>query len=83
MSGGGQSGSAEQTKVVEALVKTEPDIAELLDATSVYTDVPRVVAVMVPETTISVRLQVMVTALPEMEPLIRFSPTLAPGAGGT
>jgi hypothetical protein len=62
---------------------TEPDIAVLLVATSVYTDVPVVVAVMPPEVMINTRFQVRVTALPEIEPLTSLRPILAPALSGT
>lgn len=70
MVGAGQDSLPEQLTVTE--FATVPDIAALLVATIVHTDVKVVVIVFPPEGRRPTKVKVIVTALPEIEPLIEL-----------
>jgi len=77
--GGGHASLPVQTVVTDTA--TSPDIAVALVATSENTVVPVVVIVFAPEGARTASVQVSLTALPEIEPMIEFvTMTPPPGA---
>ena len=74
--GAGHDALPLQTTVTESA--DDPDIAVLLVATSEKSAVPLVVIVLAPDTWRITRVQVMVTALPEIDPLIALVTMVTP-----
>ena len=79
MIGAGQN-SPEQVTEPDPL--TWPDIAVLLAATSENTDVVVVIIVVPSKVDLNAKVQVMFTALPEIEPLMELVTTVRPPVGG-
>lgn len=79
--GAGQGGSLKlQVMVIVPDAVAGPDIAVLLAATNDITVVALVDVVMSPTVTFPTKVQVMFTALPEIEPLMEL--VTWPGSGG-
>lgn len=79
MVGAGHDALPLQTAVTE--LATVPDIAVLLVATSENSAVPVVVIVFDPDGVRTARVQVMVTALPAIEPVMALVTMVTPPAG--
>jgi hypothetical protein len=69
-------------QVVVADASTCPDIAVLLAATSENTDLVVVKNVNSPDVDLNTKVQVMFTALPEIEPLMELVMMVMPAVGG-